>query len=34
MVVENGTSLIRHEPVGVCVGITPWNYPLVKGSRP
>ena len=23
------TSWIRREPVGVCVGITPWNYPLM-----
>jgi aldehyde dehydrogenase (NAD+) len=23
-----GTSLIRHEPVGVVGAITPWNYPL------
>lgn len=23
-----GTTLLRHEPVGVCVLITPWNWPL------
>jgi betaine-aldehyde dehydrogenase len=23
------TSWIRREPVGVCVGVTPWNYPLM-----
>ena len=23
------TSWIRREPVGVCLGITPWNYPLM-----
>ncbi|MBR8742399.1 aminobutyraldehyde dehydrogenase [Nocardiopsis sp. MG754419] len=26
---EDRTSWIRREPVGVCVGITPWNYPLM-----
>jgi betaine-aldehyde dehydrogenase len=26
---ESRTSWIRREPVGVCVGITPWNYPLM-----
>jgi betaine-aldehyde dehydrogenase len=25
-------SKIRHEPVGVCVLITPWNYPLLQAS--
>lgn len=23
-----GTSFIRREPIGVCAGIVPWNYPL------
>jgi betaine-aldehyde dehydrogenase len=23
------TSMVRREPLGVCVGITPWNYPLM-----
>lgn len=23
-----GTSLIKREPIGVCAGIVPWNYPL------
>lgn len=23
-----GSSLIRREPIGVCAGIVPWNYPL------
>lgn len=23
-----GTTLLRHEPVGVCVLITPWNWPM------
>ncbi|MFN5128872.1 MAG: aldehyde dehydrogenase family protein [Sphingomonadaceae bacterium] len=23
-----GTTLLRHEPIGVCVLITPWNWPL------
>jgi betaine-aldehyde dehydrogenase len=27
--VENHTSYIRREPVGVCGQITPWNYPLM-----
>ncbi|HEY8466189.1 MAG TPA: gamma-aminobutyraldehyde dehydrogenase [Solirubrobacterales bacterium] len=27
--VENHTSFIRREPVGVCAQITPWNYPLM-----
>ena len=26
---QDRTSWIRREPVGVCVGITPWNYPLM-----
>ncbi|MBB6119876.1 aminobutyraldehyde dehydrogenase [Nocardiopsis algeriensis] len=26
---EDHTSWIRREPVGVCAGITPWNYPLM-----
>ena len=25
-------SRIRHEPVGVCTLITPWNYPLLQIS--
>src|SRR5690606_18515689 len=27
--VENHTSYVRREPVGVCAQITPWNYPLM-----
>lgn len=27
--VENHTSMIRREPVGVVASITPWNYPLM-----
>jgi 1-pyrroline dehydrogenase len=27
--VEGYTSIIRREPLGVVVGITPWNYPLM-----
>jgi betaine-aldehyde dehydrogenase len=27
--VENHTSYVRREPVGVCGQITPWNYPLM-----
>ncbi|WP_159943231.1 MULTISPECIES: aminobutyraldehyde dehydrogenase [unclassified Nocardiopsis] len=26
---EGHTSWVRREPVGVCAGITPWNYPLM-----
>lgn len=26
---EGVTSAVRREPVGVCGGITPWNYPLM-----
>ncbi|MDE3722265.1 aminobutyraldehyde dehydrogenase [Nocardiopsis sp. N85] len=26
---EGHTSWIRREPLGVCAGITPWNYPLM-----
>ncbi|MFJ9413340.1 aminobutyraldehyde dehydrogenase [Streptomyces sp. NPDC101227] len=29
---EGRTSLLRREPVGVCAGITPWNYPLMMAS--
>jgi len=25
---QRGTTLIRHEPIGVCALITPWNWPL------
>ena len=25
---EDHTSLLRREPLGVCAGIAPWNYPL------
>ncbi len=27
--VEEGTSMIRREPIGVVSAITPWNYPLM-----
>src|SRR5262249_57418518 len=23
------TSYVRREPIGVCAGITPWNYPMM-----
>ena len=26
---ENHTSMIRREPIGVCGQVTPWNYPLL-----
>jgi betaine-aldehyde dehydrogenase len=26
---ENHTSFIRREPVGVCAAVTPWNYPAM-----
>jgi betaine-aldehyde dehydrogenase len=26
---EGITSAVRREPIGVCAGITPWNYPLM-----
>jgi betaine-aldehyde dehydrogenase len=26
---ENHTSFIRREPVGVCAQVTPWNYPMM-----
>jgi betaine-aldehyde dehydrogenase len=28
---ENHTSFIRREPVGVCAAVTPWNYPAMMG---
>jgi 1-pyrroline dehydrogenase len=30
--VHGATSMIRREPIGVCGGITPWNYPLMMAS--
>src|SRR3546814_9550925 len=27
------TSMLRRDPLGVCVGIAPWNYPLMMASR-
>jgi len=30
--VENATSLVIREPVGVCAQISPWNYPLLQAS--
>ncbi|KDN53063.1 putative aldehyde dehydrogenase [Tilletiaria anomala UBC 951] len=27
---ESANSVISHEPVGVCVLITPWNYPILQ----
>ncbi len=26
---ENHTSFIRREPVGICAAVTPWNYPMM-----
>jgi betaine-aldehyde dehydrogenase len=26
---ENHTSMVRREPVGVCAQVTPWNYPMM-----
>lgn len=26
------TSMLRRDPLGVCVGIAPWNYPLMMAS--
>lgn len=26
------TSMVRRDPLGVCVGIAPWNYPLMMAS--
>jgi betaine-aldehyde dehydrogenase len=28
----NATSMVVHEPVGVCGQISPWNYPLLQAS--
>ncbi|MES2700079.1 MAG: gamma-aminobutyraldehyde dehydrogenase [Pseudomonadota bacterium] len=28
----NHTSMVRRDPLGVCVGIAPWNYPLMMAS--
>jgi aminobutyraldehyde dehydrogenase len=30
--VRGATSMIRREPIGVCGGITPWNYPLMMSA--
>lgn len=27
-----GTSMVRREPVGLALGITPWNYPLLMAA--
>jgi betaine-aldehyde dehydrogenase len=29
---ETTRSVVRHEPLGVCVQISPWNYPLLQAS--
>jgi 1-pyrroline dehydrogenase len=30
--VRGATSMIRREPIGVCGGITPWNYPMMMAA--
>jgi 1-pyrroline dehydrogenase len=30
--VEGYTSIVRREPLGIVVGITPWNYPLMMAA--
>ncbi len=30
--VPNSSSMVVHEPVGVCGQISPWNYPLLQAS--
>ena len=27
----HSTNIIRHEPIGVCAAIVPWNFPLLLG---
>ena len=29
----NGRILVTHKPVGPCLAITPWNFPLAMGTR-
>jgi len=29
---QGHTSMVRRDPLGVCVGIAPWNYPLMMAS--
>lgn len=29
---ERGKLVVRRQPLGVCVGIVPWNFPLIVGS--
>ncbi len=29
---EDHTSMIRREPIGVCAQVTPWNYPMVMAT--
>lgn len=29
---QGHTSMLRRDPLGVCVGIAPWNYPLMMAS--
>ncbi|MCZ4535927.1 NAD-dependent succinate-semialdehyde dehydrogenase [Gordonia terrae] len=29
----NGRILVSHQPVGACLAITPWNFPLAMGTR-
>ncbi|MHC3001969.1 NAD-dependent succinate-semialdehyde dehydrogenase [Gordonia sp. GN26] len=29
----NGRILVAHQPVGPCLAITPWNFPLAMGTR-
>ncbi|MFC9980923.1 NAD-dependent succinate-semialdehyde dehydrogenase [Gordonia sp. NPDC127522] len=29
----NGRILVTHQPLGACLAITPWNFPLAMGTR-
>ena len=33
LTIENGEALIRHSPIGVLLGVEPWNFPFYQVAR-